>query len=445
MSGPGRKKVLIITYYWPPGGGAGVQRWLKFTKYMRDFGYEPVIYTAENPEYPSTDESLSKDVPDNITVLKTRVWEPYQLYKWFTLQKKGHRINSGFLNKDKKKGMGERISVWIRGNLFIPDARKFWIRPSIRYLTRYLKEHPVNLLVSTGPPHSMHMIACRVAEKTKIPWVADFRDPWTNIDYYHDLMLGPRADRKHHRLEQKVLRSATAVSVVSNDMKQQFEEIGSRNIRVIPNGFDPDDFNMPEGKEQSGEVPDRKFSLTHIGTIVPSRNPHSLWRVLSALVTENEDLANDLVVRLVGAADYAVNRSVEESNLGPWVQFEDYLPHQKAVGLLKESQVLLLLINNTPNAKGILTGKFFEYMNAGRPILAIGPKNGETDQILRETGTGKLADFDDRDGLKDIILDYYHKYRQGQLEVEASNVHNYSRKNLTGRMTELFTELLSAR
>lgn len=445
MSAPGRKKVLIITYYWPPGGGAGVQRWLKFTKYMREFGYEPVIYTAENPEYPSIDESLSVDVPDNLTVLKTRVWEPYQLYKWFTSQKKGHRINAGFLNKDKKKGMGERISVWIRGNLFIPDARKCWIKPSVRYLTRYLKDHPVSLLVSTGPPHSMHMIACRVAKKMKLPWVADFRDPWTKIDYYQDLMLGPRADRKHHRLEKKVLRSADALSVVSFDMKRQFEEMGSRNIRVIPNGFDPDDFETPEDEEQSGGSPDRKFSLTHIGTIVPSRNPHSLWRVLSELLADNEDLANDLVVRLVGAADYAVNRSLEEANLGKWVQIVDYIPHQEAVGLLKESQVLLLLINDTPNAKGILTGKFFEYMNAGRPILAIGPKDGEADQILKETGTGQLIEFKDRNKLRNLILDYYHKYQQGQLDIQTQNIHRYSRKSLTGRMTELFTELLNTK
>ena len=445
MSAPADRKVLIITYYWPPGGGAGVQRWLKFTKYMRDYGYEPVIYTAENPEYPTVDESLSADVPEHLTILKTRVWEPYQLYKWFTFQKKGHRINAGFLNKDKKKGLVERISVWIRGNLFIPDARRFWIKPSIRYLARYLKQHPVSLLVSTGPPHSMHLIACSVAEKMRIPWLADFRDPWTKIDFYQDLMLGYRADRKHHRLERKVLQSANAVSVVSNEMKSQFEEMGARNISVIPNGFDPDDFEAPGEKKQTGSLTDQKFSLTHIGTIVPSRNPYSLWQVLSELVKENQDMANDLLVRLVGAADFSVHRSVEETNLGSWVQISDYVPHQEAVGLLKKSQVLLLLINDTPNAKGILTGKFFEYMNAGRPILAIGPKDGEADHILQETGTGQLIDFKDRDELKKIILDYYHKYQQEQLEVRSQNIHKYSRKSLTGRMTELFTKLLSDR
>jgi glycosyltransferase involved in cell wall biosynthesis len=445
MSEPGRKKVLILTYYWPPGGGAGVQRWLKFTKYMREFNYEPVIYTAENPEYPSIDESLYKDVPDNLTVLKTRVWEPYNLYKRFTLKKKGHRINAGFLNKDEKKGPGERISVWIRGNWFIPDARKFWIKPSIRYLIRYLKDHPVSLLVSTGPPHSLHMIACGVAGRMKLPWVADFRDPWTQIDFYQDLLLGPRADRKHRLLERKVLMSANAVTVISNEMKRQFEGMGGNNIRVIPNGFDPDDFDDPvENQDRhSGRSPDPEFSLTHIGTIVPSRNPETLWRVLSELVTENKDLAEHLIIRMVGAIDYSVSRSLEEANLGPWVRTVNYLPHQEAVGLLKSSQVLLLLINNTSNAKGILTGKFFEYMNSGRPILAIGPTDGEAAQILKETGTGKMVDFNDRNNLKNLIFEYFNNYRQGGLNINAKNINKYSRKNLTGSMTELFTELLS--
>jgi hypothetical protein len=437
MSEPGHNKVLILTYYWPPGGGAGVQRWLKFSKYLREFNYEPVIYTAENPEYPSIDESLLKDVPDNITVLKTRVWEPYKLYKRFTFQKKGHRINAGFLNKDKKKGLGERISVWIRGNWFIPDARKFWIRPSIRYLVHYLKDHPVSLMVSTGPPHSLHMIACGVAKKMNIPWVADFRDPWTQIDFYQDLLLGPRADRKHRLLERKVLTSANVVTVVSHDMKRQFEEMGFQNIRVIPNGFDKDDFDVPV------QNTDPEFSLTHIGTIVPSRNPDTLWVVLSELIKENKDLADDLVIRMIGAIDFSVTRSLEELNLGAWVRTVDYLPHQEAVGLLKRSQVLLLLINNTSNAKGILTGKFFEYMNSGRPILAIGPTDGEAAHILEETGTGVIVGFNDRVKLKNLILDYYNKYRLGELNVDAKSIDKYSRKSLTGRMSELFTEILS--
>jgi hypothetical protein len=451
MSDPFRKKVLILTYYWPPSGGAGVQRWLKFTKYLREFNYEPVIYTAADPEYPSLDESLFRDIPENLTVLRTRVWEPYKLYKWFTFQKRGYRINTGFLNKDKQKGPAERISVWIRGNWFIPDARKFWIKPSIRYLTRYLKDHPVSLMVSTGPPHSLHLIALGVSEKLHIPWVADFRDPWTKIDFYQDLMLGRRADRMHQRLERKVLQTANAVTVISQDMKRQFEEMGGSNLRVIPNGFDPDDFILPGESPEGGTAtsdddwirPDSEFSLTHIGSIVPSRNPQTLWTVLSGITGENKDFANRLKIFLVGAVDYSVIRSVDEAGLTPYVSFVDYLPHRDAIIRLRNSQVLLLLINNTPNAKGILTGKFFEYMNSGRPILAIGPPAGEAAKVLEETGTGHMVDFNDSRKLKQLILDYFNQYREGKLYLPARNLEKYSRRTLTANMTELFNEILN--
>ncbi|NTW26696.1 MAG: glycosyltransferase family 4 protein, partial [Lentimicrobium sp.] len=184
-----RRRVLIISYYWPPSGGAGVQRWLKFVKYLRESGWEPVVYVPENPEYPAIDESLAKDIPDGIEIIKTPIWEPYSFYKKLIGAGKGERINAGFLSEKKRPGLTEQFSIWLRGNFFIPDARKFWIRPSISFLTRYLEKHPVDAIVSTGPPHSMHMIALGVKKRTGLPWLADFRDPWTNIDFYHELML----------------------------------------------------------------------------------------------------------------------------------------------------------------------------------------------------------------------------------------------------------------
>ena len=444
MSETGLTKVLILTYYWPPGGGAGVQRWLKFTKYMREFNYEPVIYTAENPEYPSIDESLFKDVPDKLTVLKTRVWEPYKLYKWFTFQKKGHKINTAFLNEKKKQGFTEKIAVWIRGNLFIPDARRFWIKPSVRYLTRYISENPVDLIVSTGTPHSLHLIALKISKKLHIPWVADFRDPWTKVYYQQSLMVGRLASLKHQKLEQSVLQNAHAVTVVSQDMKRQFEDMGAPNVRLIPNGFDHEDFTDPGG-DQTPIVPDQHFSITHIGTLFPLRNPVSLWKALSELVHENADLAKDLKINLVGAMDYAVSESIDEANLGNWVNKTGNVPFQEAVGLMKRSRLLLLLIINTPEARGILTGKLFEYMNARRPILAIGPTDGEVGHVLKVTQTGHIVEYHDHKAMKKQILDYYVHYRQGTLKVTPTDIEKYSRKNLTGEMTDLFNEILQVK
>src|SRR6218665_101383 len=220
------KKVLVITCYWPPAGGAGVQRWLKFVKYMRDFGWEPVVYTAENGEMPVVDESLQKDVPPGLTLLKTPIWEPYTIYKRFIGRKKEDKINASFLSENKKTGLAEKISVWVRGNFFIPDARRFWIKPSIRYLQDYIRKENIQYVISTGPPHSMHLIARGLKKgNPSIKWIADFRDPWTNIDFYEKLMLSGPADRKHHTQELSVLRQADLVLSIGESMSLEFEEI----------------------------------------------------------------------------------------------------------------------------------------------------------------------------------------------------------------------------
>lgn len=429
------KKVLVITYYWPPGGGAGVQRWLKFVKYLRDFGWEPVIYTAEDGEMPVLDESLLKDVPENITVIRRPILEPYSIYRKFVGAKKGARVNTGFLSEEKKPKLIEKIAVWIRGNFFIPDARMLWIGPSAKFLASYLKDHPVDVIVSTGPPHSMHLIAMKLKRKLGIPWVADFRDPWTNIDFYEDLMLTSWADRKHHRLEKEVLHTADYVLTVGETMRQEFVEMGVRNVEVITNGYDEDDIYRGEVKR------DEKFSIAHIGSLVKSRNPVMLWNVLSKLVEEQPGLKQDLEIKLVGKVDINVMKSIEERGLAAFVRKIDYLPHSDVIRVQQESQVLLLLINNTKNAKGILTGKFFEYLSAKRPVLCIGPVDGDAARILEETNAGKISGFDDEEMLKRNIQTYYKAFREGALVCESRSIDKYSRRELTRRLVGLLEDV----
>lgn len=222
------KKVLVITYYWPPSGGAGVQRWLKFVKYLRLYGWEPVVYTPSNPELPVTDNSLLNEIPDGLTVLKHPLWEPYQLYKRFS--GRSENINTGFLTEKGVTGWKEKLSVWVRGNFFIPDARKFWIKPSVKFLSGYLEKNQIHAIVSSGPPHSMHLIALSLKKKFNLPWLADFRDPWTGIDYYNDLMLTGYADRKHHKMEQEVLQKADAIVSVGYDMSRNFEKVDRKSV-----------------------------------------------------------------------------------------------------------------------------------------------------------------------------------------------------------------------
>jgi len=428
-------RALIISYYWPPSGGAGVQRWLKFVKYLRNFAWEPVLFVPKNPEYPETDNSLEKDIPDNIEIIRHPIWEPYNLYKKLIGHRKEERINAAFLSEKKKNRFLENISVWIRGNLFVPDARKFWINSSVRYLSNYLKDHPVSVIISTGPPHSMHLIAMPLAQKFSIPWMVDFRDPWTNIDFYKDLKLSRWADKNHRTLEKQVLEKANSVVVISKTMAEDFRKIYDRKYEVITNGFDEEDLIEPSF------LMDKKFSIAHIGTLVSTRNPVSLWEALKELIAEQDDFAKDLEIKLVEKIDFSVTSAIHSYGLTNYLNKIDYLPHNEVVKCQRQSQVLLLIINNTPNSKMILTGKFFEYLAAKRPILCLGPEDGDAAEILNETRSGLLSGFHDINGMKHNILFFYNKYKHGNLTSKSLDINRFSRKELTRQITGVLNRI----
>ena len=429
------KKVLIITYYWIPSGGAGVQRWVKFTKYLRDFGWEPIIYTPENPEFPSIDHSFEKDIPVDITVLKTPIWEPYNVYRKLS-GKKDEAINAGFISENKKQGWKDKLSIWIRGNFLIPDPRRFWINPSVRYLTQYLQTNPVDAIITTGPPHSMHLIGLGLKKNfPTLPWIADFRDPWTNIDFYKDLNLTWFADKMHHRLETKVVRAADCVLVVSQGMKDEFELMKPKQLQVITNGYDESDVY------KLGIELDNKFSISHIGTLNAARNPKTVWKVLSEICTENPVFKNDLRIQLVGKVDFSVLEDIRRFGLQDQLLKIDYLSHNEAIAKQNASQILLLLINKSGNAKGILTGKFFEYLAAKRPIFAVGPTDGDAADVLRETGAGVMVGFLDEISSKQAILDFYNQFKTNKLSVQSKSVERFSRRSLTGELANLLNSL----
>ena len=440
------KRVLIITYYWPPSGGSGVQRWLKMSKYLPENGWQPVIYTAENAEYPVEDTSLAQDVAPEAEVIRRPIVEPYGFYKKFLGTKKGEKVKAGFINEGaKKSGWKENLSIWLRGNLFIPDARCWWIKPSVRYLSKYLKEHPVDAMVSTGPPHSMHLIARALHKKFNIPWVADFRDPWTDIDFYKDLKLTRCADRKHHRLEHQVLTEATKVVTVGWDCAKGLESHGAKDVAVITNGYD-DLGNL--GVETDANPSQRQqetptFTMSHIGIIGPNRNPETLWQAISDLVETRQGTSLSLQIRLIGQIDNSVISSIKRHNIEKYVEIIPYIPHNQVVVEQQKSDVLLLFVNNTPNAKGILTGKLFEYMASGRPILCIGPEDGDSARILNETQTGITIDFNDKEKMKSVILDLLAKHNANQLVTnDIQAVEKYSRRNLTKDFVKILNEIV---
>lgn len=434
------KRVLIITYYWPPSGGSGVQRWLKMSKYLPENGWQPVIYTAKDAEYPVEDPSLEQDVAPEAEVIRRPIVEPYSFYKQFLGMKRGEKVKAGFINEgEKKNGWKENLSVWLRGNLFIPDARCWWVKPSVRFLKRYLKGHPVDAMISTGPPHSMHLIAKALHKKFNIPWVADFRDPWTDIDFYKDLKLTRCADKKHHRLEYQVLTEATKVVTVGWDCAKGLESHGAKDVEVITNGYD--DFGkICLNRDENPYLRDHQslpFTMSHIGIIGENRNPEILWQAISELADK------DLKIRLIGQVDNSVIESIKRNNIEKLVEIVPYIPHNQVIEEQANSDVLLLFVNNTPNAKGILTGKIFEYMASGRPILCIGPEDGDLARILSETQTGITVDFNDKEKMKSIILEFLAKYQENQLITRRNEtVGKYSRRNLTKEFVKILNGII---
>ena len=421
------KKVLIITYYWPPSGGAGVQRWLKFVKYLPQFGWEPIVYTVDNGEYPVIDNSLLDDISKNVTVLKTPIWEPYDFYKKLTGRKKEDKINSGFLSENKNPKFLEELSKWIRGNLFIPDARMFWIKPSIKYLINYLKKNPVDLIITSGPPHSTHLIGLRLKQTLQIPWVADFRDPWTNIDFYQELKLSKWADKKHRNLEKKVLTNSDLVLTIGENLKNELIKLGGKNVQIVENGYDEDDFT----EEENINI-DNEFTIAHIGSFTPSRNHNVLWQSLKELTLENVEFKKQLKIKLIGKVDHSVYNSVRKFSLESHILSLGYMSHNKVIEEQKKSKVLLLMVNNTPNAKGIITGKIFEYIASGRPVLVIGPKDGDLSQIINNTKCGIVCDFNDVSDLKSALISLF----QNKLSF-SSDASYYTRINLTEKLSNL--------
>jgi glycosyltransferase involved in cell wall biosynthesis len=420
-------KVLIITYYWPPAGGSGVQRWLKFVKYLQEFGIEPVVYTVENANYLKQDISLLNEVPKGIEILKQPIWEPTALLFW----KKSKQQTKGISNVSK----GGFLS-FIRGNFFIPDPKVFWVKPSVSYLQKYLDNHTIDVIISTGPPHSMHLIAEKLHQKNTVKWLADFRDPWSDLYYNTDFNQLAFAKNKNKRLEERILRNSDCILTVSNSLKEELEKT-AKKVEVITNGFD-DEFSA-----SNNVILDTKFSISYIGLLPKQSNPKLLFKVLKGLCKESEIFKKDLKLNFIGDISEEVKVEILANKLDENTDFVGYVSHQEAIAYQNKSQVLLLLIPNVKNNEGILTGKLFEYLKAKRPILAIGPEKGDLATILQETNSGVIVNFDAEEKLKLEIVALYQKYKEDKLTVNFSNIEKYHRKELTKKLAFILKSLNS--
>jgi len=422
------KKVLIITYYWPPAGGPGVQRWLKFVKYLPDFNIQPIVYIPENPTYPIVDEGLVKEVSDKAIILKSKIVEPYQWASVFS-KKSTKVISSGIIPNQKKQSFLQKVLLWVRGNLFIPDARVLWVKPSVSYLKKYIQENDIDTIITSGPPHSLHLIGLKLKQDLKVKWFADFRDPWTTIGYHSALKLSVYAEKKHKKLERKVLNTADTIIVTSKTTKTEFQAITSKPIEVITNGYDVESV----GKQTLDEA----FTLAHIGSFLSDRNPKVLWKVLQELIQENESFAQHFQLKLIGKVSQEVLDSIAKFQLEQYCYNLGYVSHLEAIEHQKKSQVLLLIEIDSADTKSIIPGKLFEYMVSERPIIAIGPKDSDFAEIITSTNTGVFFTYKEKERLKSQILSYFELYLEQKLNVYPVGLQQYSRKNLTEKLANV--------
>ncbi len=427
-----KNKVLIISYYWPPAGGPGVQRWLKFTKYLPEFGITPHVYLPKNPSYPILDNEMAAENLSGVVIVKRKIFEPYQIASFF-LGKKIQKISSGIISKSANQSIFEKIFMRIRGNFFIPDARIFWIRPSVKFLSKYIKDHNITTIITTGPPHSLHVIGMKLRQKMEIRWIADFRDPWTTIGYQKSLQLSEFAEQKHKVLERKVLQTADQIIVTSPTSKAEFSEITGKPIEVITNGYDEIENVMPPQM-------DKFFSISHIGSLLSDRNPLFLWEIFQELKLELHSFSSDFKLKLIGSVSEEVLETIDLYGLKPNLLNIGYLSHKESISEQRKSQVLLLIEIDSIDTKCIIPGKLFEYLVSKRPIIAIGPEGSDIKSIVEKSETGIFVNYSEKAILKTHIIDLYNKFQTNSIAVNAQNIGQYSRLNLTKKLVQIILQ-----
>ena len=413
------KKVLVITYYWPPSGGAGVQRWVKFIKYFKDQNINPFIISVEPDfaSYPLIDNSLKNDIPDNTNVYLTKTNEPYSFYKKINNNQTPY---AGFANEGRPNFF-QKIARFIRGNFFIPDSRKGWNNFAYKKAVEILEKENIDTVITTSPPHSTQLIGLKLKETQNIKWIADLRDPWTDIYYYKSMLHTKWAKQKDLNYEKRVIEKSDKVVVVSDSIKQlllnKSNLVKESKIHIIPNGFDDDDFLVSSKNNNS------KFLLSYVGTITKDYPLDSIKKSISNL---------NINLEFTGKADEPTKLLLNEV-----ASFNNHVKHKESINLLLASDMLLLVIPKISNNKGILTGKLFEYLGARKPILCIGPTDGDAAKIIEECKAGKTFDYSDENG----IYDFIETYMSNEFIFENKNYLKYSRRNLTKNLSKILTDM----
>lgn len=426
-------KVLIIAYYWPPSGGSGVQRWLKFVKYLPQFGVTPYVFTPENPSFDIRDESLLKDVPSEAEVIHFPIWEPYGIGRKIS----GQSVSNTPTSNNSGAGFVKGVMTWLRGNLLFPDPRIFWVRPSVQFLDSFLRDNQIELVITTGPPHSVHLIGQRLKKKNPtLKWIADFRDPWSEWGMLLSFKLTSWAKRIHQRMERSVLTAADRVITITPFYVNQLNRLSGRSIDLITNGFDESDFK--ELKLEST----KKFVIRHIGVVNPACDPRPFMRAVKSLADRDSEFKNKIEVVFTGQVNLDFHDFVKaDSTLSEITVFQSSVPHQEIVKLLGQSSLLLLVLTGYKDGEGFLPGKLFEYIATGLPIISTGPVPSDASQVLDELGYDRMLSGVNSSEVEMLLLNHFKMWRKGTLEIKKTEVNAFSRKQLTFKLVELLKSL----
>ena len=430
------KKILIITYYWPPAAGPGVQRFLKTAKFLPEFGWKPFILTVKDGTYSSTDDSLENDIPEEAEVFKTKTKEPFKIYEKLT-GNKGSSKSVGMINLNNSKNPIKKLSLFIRANCFIPDPRKGWKKYAVKKAAELIKKEDISIVITTSPPHSTHLIGLSLQEKYNIKWIADFRDPWTNLYFNKMLPRTKRTIKKDKALENKVVSKADYITVISKGLQKEFKDRNS-NIGLIYNGFDEDDIPKKINLNK-----DKCFKIAYVGNFKPNQNISAFWQAISELMQENHSLQDIIRIEFTGNTDNRVNAFVEKYQLEKNVIFNNYVKHHEATQIMSNSDLLLFVVPKAENNKLIITGKLFEYLATRNPILSIGPVDGNASSIINEAKRDKMLDYENLEAIKNTIKKYIDIWHQEPKKFKHNDddIMNYSRKVLTKKLAEIFNKL----
>lgn len=438
MSASGSQRyVLFISYYFPPSAGSGVQRPLKLVKYLQDYGWTPIVLTVdpEHASFPGIDESMVNEIPDTIEVHRTKSWDPYSMYASMSSKKKDDVVSVGFVS-EKKAGWKDYLARWVRANVFIPDARRGWFPYALEKGSSLIATKPIKAVITTGPPHSTHLVGRDLQKQFGLPWIADMRDPWTKVYYADQFPTTPIARWFNERLEQSVLDKADSVVTVTPSMQTAFQAQTETPCINIYNGFDPADFSAPPPAKSED-----RFTLSFVGNLMADQNPSALWQVIKEEQAKGH--LEKLLIQLVGNADQGVLLDLKRLDLSHLVEQHAYVPHHEAIQFMQSGSALLLPINRGPAGKGILTGKLFEYLATGNPILGIGPTDGDAAHVLSNTGAGKMLDYEDTQGIRDTLTHYYTSWKNkgSAITVDEQQVSQFNRKEQAGQMARLLDSL----